>query len=159
MAISVPIALHDEVSKHVLKSNYNSIADFVKAAVREKIQSDNASVIQELNNMMKIMEDKGFKERVREIRNRGVPEEIDTVENAMKTLGDSIEEKRKWEEKIRNIPIYQGNSKTPIYLSHVKTKKKQAKKEPVILLSKSELTDLIQNVVTEILDKKEKKLG
>jgi len=40
MAISVPIALHEEISKHVEKSSYNSIAPFVKDAVREKIQND-----------------------------------------------------------------------------------------------------------------------
>lgn len=38
MAISVPIALHDEIKNHVLGSSYNSIAEFVKEAVREKMR-------------------------------------------------------------------------------------------------------------------------
>lgn len=37
MAISVPIALHDEIAEYVKKSSYNSIAEFVKDAVREKM--------------------------------------------------------------------------------------------------------------------------
>jgi len=40
MAISVPIALHDEIAEHVLKSSYNSIAAFAKDAVREKMKKD-----------------------------------------------------------------------------------------------------------------------
>lgn len=40
MAISVPIALHDEISKYVSKSSYNSIAEFVKDAVREKMRKE-----------------------------------------------------------------------------------------------------------------------
>ena len=35
--------------------------------------------------------------------------------------------------------------------------REKMEKEPVLHLSKSELTDMIRNVVTEILDKKEKK--
>jgi Arc/MetJ-type ribon-helix-helix transcriptional regulator len=37
LAISVPIALHKEISDYVKKSSYNSIAEFVKTAVREKM--------------------------------------------------------------------------------------------------------------------------
>ena len=40
MAISVPIALHEEISEYVKQSSYNSIASFVKDAVKEKIQRD-----------------------------------------------------------------------------------------------------------------------
>ena len=37
MAISVPIDLHDEITDFVKKTSYNSIADFVKDAVRSKM--------------------------------------------------------------------------------------------------------------------------
>jgi Arc/MetJ-type ribon-helix-helix transcriptional regulator len=40
LAVSVPIALHKEITEHVLKTSYNSIAAFVTDAVREKIASD-----------------------------------------------------------------------------------------------------------------------
>ena len=40
MAISVPIALHKEISDHISRSNYNSIAEFVKEAVRGKMKKD-----------------------------------------------------------------------------------------------------------------------
>lgn len=40
LAISVPIELHKEITDYVKKSSYNSVAEFVKFAVREKIERD-----------------------------------------------------------------------------------------------------------------------
>ena len=40
LAISVQIALHAEIKEHISQSSYNSIAEFVKDAVREKIDED-----------------------------------------------------------------------------------------------------------------------
>ena len=40
MSISVTIELHKEIVDYVKKSSYNSVAEFVKVAVREKIKND-----------------------------------------------------------------------------------------------------------------------
>lgn len=55
-------------------------------------------------------------------------------------------------EMIEDDPSYRS---TASYVNQALREKME--KEPVLHLSKSELTDMIRNVVTEILDKKEKK--
>jgi Arc/MetJ-type ribon-helix-helix transcriptional regulator len=54
MAISVPIKLHREITDHVKKFSYNSIADFVKVAVRKTIDLDiyNKSFYASLNKTL-----------------------------------------------------------------------------------------------------------
>lgn len=47
MAISVPIELHKEITNYVKKSNYNSIAEFVKDSVRKNIYKQ--KLFKELN--------------------------------------------------------------------------------------------------------------
>jgi Arc/MetJ-type ribon-helix-helix transcriptional regulator len=40
MAISIPIAMYEEISEYVKKTSFNSIADFVKYAVRKEMEKD-----------------------------------------------------------------------------------------------------------------------
>jgi Arc/MetJ-type ribon-helix-helix transcriptional regulator len=40
MAISVPMEMHKEITEFVEKSSYNSIAEFVKEAIREKMNKE-----------------------------------------------------------------------------------------------------------------------
>lgn len=53
MAISVPISLHKEITDFVKKSSYNSVAEFVKSAVREKMYQEKLkNVNQELDTIL-----------------------------------------------------------------------------------------------------------
>ena len=66
MAISVPIGLHKEIVDYVEKSSYNSIAEFVKDACREKIHKNYISTKKdELEKRFKELEET-IKEEIRQ---------------------------------------------------------------------------------------------
>jgi len=56
MAISVPIALHDEITDYIKQSSYNSIASFVKDAVREKMNQKEIIIAKKEEMFKKMVE-------------------------------------------------------------------------------------------------------
>lgn len=133
--ISFEIPFIAEIKKHIMfNPRYRSIADFAREAIREKLRRDQSEAIEVFNKIYKKVSDE---ELVKEMKN---DKDLDKDLNDLspEELKEAIVFNRKLKEKeIKEI--------------------QQEKKEPVIQLSKSELTDMIQSIVTGILDKKQKK--
>ena len=170
-SLSVPEPLFNEFKKHVQNnSNYRNMAEFLREAIREKIERDSSSAIKRYSDLLKMMESKGFKKEIRDIRKRGMPDEIGVLSDLDKEIeSDMVEQQKTKEHGKKMIDLYQ-KQKQEFGESHAKeiddwvlhklrqNEEQEIKKEPVIQLSKDELTDMIQNVVTETLNKKEKKV-
>ena len=122
-----------EIRKHIMfNPRYRSIADFAREAIREKMRGDQSEAMEVFNRVYRKESDE---EIVKELIKH-------------KDFSDfSLEELKKEIAFIRELKQKEIKEM------------QQDKKEPVVQLSKSEITDLVRNVVTETLNKKEKKLG
>lgn len=168
---SLPTPFVEEIKKHIEEDpKYRSITDFIRQSLREKMQRDDTSAIKRYSDLLKLMEDKGFKKEVSRIRKRGMPDEIGVLDNLDKEIeSDMIEQQKIKQHGKKMIDLYQKQKQEyrERYAKEIddwvlhqlqQNEDQEIKKEPAVQLSKSDLTDMIQDVVTKILGKKEKKL-
>jgi Arc/MetJ-type ribon-helix-helix transcriptional regulator len=97
MAISVPISLHKEITDFVKKSSYNSVAEFVKFAVREKMKEDKLEDIT-----------KGFGETIELSDEEGHLHPHKLVHRHGKVMAEEIPQYKKFkelEEKVNEILV------------------------------------------------------
>ena len=127
--ISMPIPFIAEIKKHIMfNPRYRSVADFAREAIREKMKEDQSLSMNVFNDRYRRKSDDDLvKEMLSEKELSGL-----SLEELKKEVAFHRELKEK---EVKDIL--------------------QKKKEPLLQLSKDELTDMIQSIITKTLDKKE----
>jgi len=142
-----------EIKKHIMfNSRYRSIADFAREAIRGKMEEDQSEAMEVFSNKYRrIHDDELAKELIHEKNFSNLS--LDEIKRYIVFFRElkMIEIKEMLQEKKE---ISQGE-RTDIKPSASSVDR--SKREPILQLSKNELTDMIQSVVTKTLDKKEKK--
>lgn len=183
-SLSLPKFFIEEIKDHIEKQKvkkknprYSSITDFVKQAVRYRIQLDQATQLDKANLLLKELEDlktsgRNIRKEIKYIDKHGTDEEKVYLKETRQALHQHMDAKLKkedeWDREIFEYQLTHGAS--PYQLKETRKQliskyKKQKKdipdwlsdttEEPTIQLSQSKFNEILQRI--EKLEKKEKK--